>query len=329
MFHHDQAVRHHEQGFFADNRRRVREDFALFFGYMFNTWSDFPKVCVSDKSLDLRWNVPFEKITRLSDDNIRDCAVKNVKGVSADTWNNTVYGRMLGLKSLRLLVAHEVVMEKGEGTDRKTYGGAQGEVRLYRRWLSMIVPAAMLFMGWAVMPASMPVHKALRFHPKSMHVLYSVEMVLRDVFDLHPARAIRNGLKRSDKPSGRKFEGDQEQQELLKSFFQTLMPGKSLLERATDTATMKVDQELYEKDHLPTKAEADASRSSPSCGGSIRKGSARTPSGEMRPDSGNDDGRVAHADNATDDNAETGEPRPTRARRGNVQRAFESGNSLV
>ena len=57
----------------------------MFFEYMFNTWSDFPKVCVSEKSLDLRWNVPFEKITRLSDYNIRDCAVKNVKGVSADT----------------------------------------------------------------------------------------------------------------------------------------------------------------------------------------------------------------------------------------------------
>ena len=65
---------------FAGNRSRVREDFALFFGYMFNTWSDLPKVCVSDKSPDLRWDVPFEKITRLSDENIRDCAVKNVKG---------------------------------------------------------------------------------------------------------------------------------------------------------------------------------------------------------------------------------------------------------
>ena len=82
-----------------------------------------------------------------------------------------MYGHMLGLKSLRLLVAHEVVMEKGEGTDRKTYGGAQGEVRLYRRWLFMIVPAAVFFMGWEGMPASMPVHKTLRLHPKSMHVL--------------------------------------------------------------------------------------------------------------------------------------------------------------
>ena len=70
----------------------------MFFGYMFNTWSHFPKVCVSDKSLDLRWDVPFEKVALLSDDNIRYCAVKNVEGVSADLWNNTVYGHMIGLK---------------------------------------------------------------------------------------------------------------------------------------------------------------------------------------------------------------------------------------
>ena len=247
---------------FMDHRRRAREDFASFFAYLFKPWDAFPKVCVSDRSIDLRWEVPFEEINRLTDEQIRGAMTLSTKEQNKDRWNKAVYEHMLGNKEMRLLVAHDVIMVKGEGEERKSSSGPRGDSRLYRFWLSMLVPAAVLLMSWSGMPADMPVHRSLAYHPKFVHVLYNVANLLREVFDLHPARAIRNGLKKTDKPSGRLFNGTEEEKALLQSFYDTLVPGKSLFERAMDTATMCIDKNVYDKNHRPTKSENAAAGAS-------------------------------------------------------------------
>ena len=54
----------------------------------------------------------------------------------------------------------------------------------------MILRATVIFTGWADFPSNMQPHEALRYHPKTMNVIFATAVLLRDVFDLHPARAI-------------------------------------------------------------------------------------------------------------------------------------------
>ena len=91
----------------------------------------------------------------------------------------------------------------------------------------MIVPATVLLTGWADMPSNMEACKSLRYHLKTMQVIYSTALLFRDVFDLHPARAIKDGIN-SAYTSGRTLTGTQSERKIFQAFFQALMSGKSL-----------------------------------------------------------------------------------------------------
>ena len=243
---------------FRDNRRRLREEFSVYFGFLFKKWDEY-NLFVSDESLDMRWAKSFAEMTRLPEDSVKICMVEDAGGQDADLWSRTVYNHMKNDKSLRLLVGHDILLAKGtEGEDHQRVhaGGKQGRFRYFRRWLSMIVPATVLFTGWADMPSNMEAYKVLRHHPKKMQVIYSTALLLRDVFDLHPDRAIRDGMN-SQVPSGRKLTGTASERELVASFFSALLPGKSLLTRAMDRATVAVSDNLYQRLHVPTVREKE------------------------------------------------------------------------
>ena len=52
------------------------------------------------------------------------------------------------------------------------------------------------------------------------------------------------------------FEGTAEERSLLKNFFAILVRGKTLFERAMETATMGIKQNFYDENHKKTRAEA-------------------------------------------------------------------------
>ena len=241
---------------FRENRRRLREEFSVYFAFLFKKWDEC-NLIVTDESLDLRWAKSFADMTRLPEESIKECMVEDANGQDADLWNRTVYEHMKNDKSLRILVGHDILLAKSADADdrqRAHAGGRQGRFRYFRRWLSMIVPATVLFTGWADMPSNMEAYKSLRYHPKTMQVIYSTALLLRDVFDLHPARAIKDGMN-SAYTSGRTLTGTQSERKIVQAFFQALMPGKSLLSRAMDRATMAVSDSLFKKLHVATVGE--------------------------------------------------------------------------
>ena len=241
---------------FMDCRRRVRDDLAAYFTFLFKPWGDF-NVLVTDESLDLRWVVPFDEMQRVPEHKIRDCLERDTDTHIADTWNRSVYDHMVTQRSLRLLVGHDILMAKGKptaGAQRVHAGGPDGRFRYFRRWLSMLVPSAVFFLGWANMPVDMQAYKALRVHPKSMKVLYSTAVLFRDVFDLHPARSILDGLN-AKRASGRQFEGSAEERSLLRMFFEILIPGKTCFERAMERTTMAMSDKSYDEQHVLSRRE--------------------------------------------------------------------------
>ena len=123
--------------------------------------------------------------------------VEEANGQDADLWNRTVYEQMKNDKSLRIIVGHDILLAKGADADdrqRAHAGGKQGRFRYFRRWLPMLVPAKVLFTGWADMPSNMKACKSLRYHQKTMQLIYATALLLRYVFDLHPARATKDGM---------------------------------------------------------------------------------------------------------------------------------------
>ena len=61
----------------------------------------------------------------------------------------------------------------------------------------------------------------MRYHPNTMHVFYTVAFLLRDTFDLHPARAVRNGMNFRNH-SGRVFAGSANYKAVMNLFFDLL-----------------------------------------------------------------------------------------------------------
>ena len=243
---------------FMECRRRVRDDLAVYFTFLFKEWGKF-NVIVSDDSVDLRWGVPFEHMQRLTDDRIRECLERDTDSHTADAWNRSVYEHMARQKSLRLLIGHDILMAKGKqgtGAQRAHAADPDGKVRYFRRWMSMLVPSAVFYLGWSNMPVDMPAYKALRIHPKSMQVLYGTALLFRDVFDLHPARAIADGLN-SKHTSGREVEGTADEQSLLRMFFDILIPGKTCFERAMERTTMAISDKQYDEQHVLTTKERE------------------------------------------------------------------------
>ena len=84
--------------------------------------------------------------------------------------------------------------------------------------------------------------------------MYQTAIRIRDVFDLHPERAIRDGTN-SEKMSAREFKWSPEDADLMNTFAETLVPGKCLLERSMERVKMAVIDTLYESLHKATKQE--------------------------------------------------------------------------
>ena len=179
----------------------------------------------------MRWFIPFSDVERLSDEKIRKFMERDKDGKDADAWNRSVYTHMSTQKSLRLLVGYDIFMEKGKATpNSQRIHSACGDIkfRYFRRWLSMLVPSAVLLLAWAGIPPEMEFHLGMRYRPKIMHVFYTVAFLLRDTFDLHPARAVRNGMNCHDH-SGRVFDGSADDKAVMNLFFDLLVPGKTSL----------------------------------------------------------------------------------------------------
>ena len=116
-----------------------------------------------------------------------------------------MYAHVKSQRSIRIIVVNDVIIAKGEAredSERTNNGNYASKVRFFRRWLSMLVPASVLFTAWAGFSPDLDVYKSLRFHEKAMQVWYDVKFLISNAFDLHPVRAVRNGLKNRENVGG-------------------------------------------------------------------------------------------------------------------------------
>ena len=239
----------------SNNRKRVKDDFCQVFGYLFTEWNSNAAGNVSSDSVSLYWNVPFENVVRLSSDKIDEAMTADTESISADSSNRTLYKHVRDRKDLRLFLSHDILVRPAatvSDAKRKTPGAIVGSPKFFRRWLNLVTPAAVFLLALAGMPPSTEAHALLRFHPHSMRVLYNIALFLRDVYDLHPARAMCNGVQTKER-SGRTMPTDLTEQ--IDSFFRSLVPGKSQFDRVMEVSVGGVDGKFFRDHHVPSKDE--------------------------------------------------------------------------
>ena len=147
--------------------------------------------------------------------------------------------------------AQKVPAVPTESRDRK--GGDDGieyEPVVFRRFISMLVPASAFLLAWAGLSVDTEPYKLLQYHNQSMRVLYNVAMLFREVFDLHPVRTIGDG-RHNPAHSGRAAP-DGLQGEVDK-FFDMFVPANTVMERPLELATSCVDPEFYDLLHVVLK----------------------------------------------------------------------------
>ena len=115
----------------------------------------------------------------------------------------------------------------------------------------MVTPASVFLLAWSGMSPYMEAHGMLRFHPHSMRVVYNLAMFFRDVYDMHPARAIIDGID-STETSRQRVAKDALRQE-IGTLYDNLSLGKTQVERAMEITIRGMDQKYFNLHNFATQ----------------------------------------------------------------------------
>ena len=182
----------------------------------------------------LRWRTARGDVAPLALDRIRETRRRESDTLTAESWNKALYNRVSMQPELLLLASHDILMHVGENKSDSVRSGPGDTPAVLKRDFNPFSPVTVLFVAWTGLPVNTQPWNIFWYHPQSMKVMYIVRDVLRQILDIHEARAIGDGLKTSD-PAAR--HSVLKAAELAKNFMAMISPGASVAERATQHAT--------------------------------------------------------------------------------------------
>ena len=237
---------------FRDRRRRVNEDFVEVFAYLFVKWSQFNKVMVSENSLVLRWVKATGDFEELPFSNISRTQTENKASINASARNKLLFDRLYQRMELKLFVQHDVVLASSHLSAGRLSPEAVHE---YPHQLNMMLPITALLLSWAGLPRDTEPFRLLMYNPNTLKVMYGMAMVFRFMVSVMGNRPVGDGL---NNPLPAELPCSPEEKVQLRDIFRMLVPGSSVSERATEYATMKLPDEVFEKYRLHPSGKKNA-----------------------------------------------------------------------
>ena len=252
----------HMQKAFRDRRRRVNEDFMECVGYLFVRWSQFKSITVSDDSLLLRWVQAHAAVEPLQVSSIQESLINNTQKVHATSFNKSLHRQVEQRRELKLYVSHDIILNAPSAASSSDARLAKGtQVHSFPHVINMLDVVSSVLAAWAGLPAATDPFRLLTYNSKALRVLYGMSLVFRNMLTATAYRTIGNGLQC---PTPAVVEYEPAQVKLYGDLFSMLMPGKSVVARATELATCKVPEPFFRRELLARskskKSDSDARR---------------------------------------------------------------------